>query len=274
MLNYRSEGKGTTVLLLHAFPLSSLMWERELEEIGRYARVLAPDLPGFGGSIRQQTPSLSGMAEEVAGLLDHLKIREPVVLGGLSMGGYVAFEFVRKFPTRIRGLMLFSTRASADTVEARVKRYDVIDRITKSGFEDFAKKISEKLVGRTSLQTRSQIVDKITAMILANKPEGTMDALRAMAERNDSTKLLYSIQAPCLIIAGEEDEIIPSSEAQLMCKQIVHAQVQTVLKAGHLVNLECPENFSLAVRVFLQAGVLNRAFSSAAPRGSEGSSDF
>jgi len=258
MLNYRSEGKGTTVLLLHAFPLSSFMWEQELEEIGRVAHVLTPDLPGFGGSARQKTPSIPVMAEEVGALLDHLRIHEPVVLGGLSMGGYVAFEFLRRYPKRVRGLMLFSTRAEADSPEVRASRLKTVEALKTEGFEAFAKKISRKLVGETTLKTKLHLADKVTAMIMANRADGVIDALYAMAERRDSSDLLEGIHEPCLIISGDEDVIIPPIQAIGMCQRIEGAQLHTVLKAGHLVNLECPQVFDLAVHDFLQSCGLNR----------------
>lgn len=258
MLAYQSEGNGTPVVLLHAFPLSSSMWERERKEIGRYAHVLTPDLPGFGASPRQKVPSISGMAESVGTLLDGLKIREPVVIGGLSMGGYVTFEFLRRFPERVRGLMLFSTRATPDTAEECAKRFRTIDDIQKMGFQAFAEKVHKKLLGRTSFESRPELVDKVMAMILAGKPGGAKDALAAMAERRDFSDLLSSIRCASLIAAGEEDEVIAPSEAQTMHQKIHASEFHKVPKAGHLVNLECPDTFGALVENFLATGVFER----------------
>ena len=239
-------------LLFHAFPLSSAMWSAEAARFGEICRLITPDLPGFGRAPRQKEPSILGMAREAARLLDELGIREPAVVGGLSMGGYVAFEFLRQFPERVRALALLSTRASADTQEGRAKRLKGIEEIRAKGLGPFSRAVLPNLVGKTTLTSRPEVGRRVTEMILANSPEGVADALLAMAARRDSTDLLRSIRVPTLVVAGDEDTFIPVSEAQAMAAQILEARLEVVEKAGHLVNLETPSRFQELLERFLR----------------------
>lgn len=241
------------VLLIHAFPLSHEMWKGQMAGWGRMVRVIAPDLPGFGGSSRQEKPSIPEMAQEIAKRLDHLEVKEPVVVAGLSIGGYVALEFLRQFSKRVRGLGLFSTRAIPDTREGRENRIKTAQKIRAEGLEPFARAILPKLLGRTTLESKPQVVQEVTRLILANDPDGVADALLAMADRRDSTDLLASISCPTWVVAGAEDSFIPVSEAQGMQAKIPGARLEVIEKAGHLVNLEQPAVFQKTLEEFLSA---------------------
>jgi len=237
--------------LIHAFPLSRLMWKEQMGALKPRAKVIAPDLPGFGESPGLAQPSLPQMAREVAALLDELKVREPVLLCGLSMGGYVAFEFLRQFPDRVRALGLFSTRAASETPEGRHGRFKAIQKIKEEGLAAFAQRILPHLLGRTTLESQPATVGEVTRMILANRPEGVTDALQAMADRRDSTDLLSGIHCPALVVAGEEDPFIPPLEAQGMQAKITGSDLALIPRAGHLVNLEQPAAFQEALDRFL-----------------------
>ncbi len=147
-LEYEDAGSGRPVVLLHAFPLARAMWHPQVEALrGRY-RVLAPDLRGFGGSSPfTAAPSVETMADDVAALLDVLKVAEPVVLGGLSMGGYVALAFARRHPGRLRGLILADTRAEADSAEARANRDKTIAFARGHSAADVIEQMLPKLLG-------------------------------------------------------------------------------------------------------------------------------
>ncbi len=251
MLAYESSGQGIPLVLIHAFPLSSSMWKPQIKNLERKGKVIALDLPGFGRSPGEAKPSIPEMAQEVARLLDSMKVQEPAMIAGLSMGGYVAFEYFRQFPERVKGLGLFSTRAGADTPEAREKRLKTADEIRQGGLESFAKIILPNLLGKTTLESNPKLIRKITGMISSNNREGVTAALLAMAERRDSTDLLGSIKCPTLIIAGDEDTLIPFSEAETMHRQIAGSQLHSLSKAGHLVNLEQPVAFQKIFEKFL-----------------------
>jgi 3-oxoadipate enol-lactonase len=159
MLSFKERGKGLPLVLLHAFPLSSEMWKMELERFSVRSHVLAPDLPGFGTSPGTQPLTMESMARDVAALLDAHKIKEPVVIGGLSMGGYVAFEFLRLFPSRVRGMILMATRATPDSPEAREKRLKSIEAIDRYGLGPFGKKTIKNLLGDTTRAKNPAVTD-------------------------------------------------------------------------------------------------------------------
>ncbi len=254
-LAYESKGKGIPLLLIHAFPLSSEMWRQERRVLGAAWRVITPDLPGLGISPCQIKPSIPKMAFELNNFLDGLDIQEPVVLAGLSMGGYVALEFIKQFPKRVRALGLFSTRAEADSPEAREKRLKIVQNIQQEGLEPFAAATVPRLIGKTSQAANPHLIKDITALILKNKSDGVTGALLAMAGRNDSTDVLANIKCPTLIVAGREDEIIPFAVAEILQKKIPGAELHILSKAGHLVNLEQPEEFQTILKDFLKANL-------------------
>ncbi len=259
MLNVVTAGRGTPVLLIHAFPLSHAMWKKQVEPLSQYACVITPDLPGFGGSSRQGKPSIPDMARACGQVLDHLGVKEPAVVCGLSMGGYITFEFLRQFPQRVKALGLFSTRAAADTPEARENRFKTAEKINADGLGPFSKVILPKLLGRTTLIEHPNTAKQVTDMILANKPGGVADALYAMADRKDSSDLLAAIRVPTLVVAGEEDTFIPADEAEKMADAIPGAEFHLIKEAGHLVNSEKPEEFTRALDRFLVATLLEKS---------------
>jgi 3-oxoadipate enol-lactonase len=251
-MNARSkETQRPALVLLHAFPLSSAMWENERATFGSSFIVVTPDLPGFGKSERLSQPSILAMAQWVANELERQGIEGPVVLAGLSMGGYVAFEFLRHFPERVAGLGLFSTRAVPDTPEGRKARLATIEKIEEHGLNWLARTILPKLVGKTTLHTRPELIRKITNWILANRPQAVQDALLAMANRRDSTDLLRTIRCPTLVVGGDEDTFLSVSETQALAEQIPKAQFAVIHGAGHLVNLEQPKMFTEILGTFL-----------------------
>ncbi len=251
MLAYESSGQGIPLVLIHAFPLFSSMWKPQMKNLGQNGMVIALDLPGFGRSPLEANSSIAKMAQEVGRLLYSLNVKEPAVIAGLSMGGYVTFEFFRQFPERVKALGLFSTRAGADTPEAREKRLKTAEQIRRDGLESFAKTILPNLVGKTTFESNPELIREITNIITLNNREGVSAALIAMAERRDSTNLLSSIKCPTLIIAGDEDTLIPFSESETMHTQIAGSQFHLLPRAGHLVNLEKPAAFQKVFEEFL-----------------------
>ena len=250
-LDYKSSGEGIPLLLLHAFPLSSEMWKSEIKSLEKIVQVITPDLPGLGNSPGQVKPSIQQMAFELADFLDSIKVKEPIILAGLSMGGYVALEFIRQFPQRVRGLGLFSTRAGADSPEAQEKRLKTIEGIKKEGLEPLAASMLPNLIGKTTLETKPEIRREVSRMILKNKNDGIIAALLAIAKRRDSMESLGQIQCPTLIMAGREDALIPFSESEMMQKKIPGSQLHIFSQAGHLINLEQPGEFRDILEYFL-----------------------
>lgn len=252
MLNYQIAGKGNPLVLVHAWPLSSKMWNHQLNALKDNAMVIAPDIAGLGKSSRMQNPSIAVVAQWVAEVLDHLRIKEPVFIGGLSIGGYVTFEFIRQFPDRVRGVGLFATRANADTPEVKERRVKNIEFLEAHSLEEFLPRVIPSLLGKTTIASQSDVVEKVKELIIENSPEGICDMLRAMAGRRDSTEFLSQISWPTLVVAGEEDGFVSVDESKAMHAKIPGAEFHVIPKTGHLLNLENPQAFEAIVADFLK----------------------
>ena len=253
MMSYREfgEGPGDTLILLHAFPLDSRMFEPQAEALAGFRRLVTPDYPGFGRSPRVPAqPDVRYYAEGVRGLLDRLGL-ERVVLGGVSLGGYVVFECLRLFPERVSGLILANTRPEPDSEEMRENRKKMARRVADEGVGVLIELQMERLLSRDTLENNEGVVEKVRAMILESNPNGVVAALGALRERPDSTPLLGKIEVPTLVIGGEEDGISSPEVMGAMAEKIANSRHVTLPRAGHLSNLESPEDFNAALREFL-----------------------
>src|SRR5579859_6882882 len=256
-IGYEDHGIGQPILFLHAFPLNRSMWSGELFALlaeERY-RLVALDWRGFGES--DITTGLSTMelfADDVAGLMDVLGMRD-AVLCGLSMGGYAAFAFLRKYAQRVKGLILADTRPGADTAEARANRENVARLAESQGTGAIADLQVPKLISEHTRQHQPEVEARIRQMINAATPQGVAAASRGMARRSDATDLLATIACPTLVLVGEQDVLTPAGAAQEYASEIPNAQFVVIPNAGHLSNLEQPEAFLQAVSGFLRTSL-------------------
>jgi pimeloyl-ACP methyl ester carboxylesterase len=175
------------------------------------------------------------------------------VLVGLSMGGYIALAFYRNYPDAVRAMLLADTRASADTHEARTRRLKSAARAETEGSHAIAEDMVPLLLGHTTKESRPSIVERVREMIEANSPDGIAAAQRAMARRRDSTYILPAIDFPVLIIVGSEDALTPPEEAESLRSGIPRAHLRVIESAGHLSNLEQPEQFNEALVEFMKS---------------------
>jgi pimeloyl-ACP methyl ester carboxylesterase len=241
------------VLLIHGYPLSNMLWDMQFEDLSDMARLIAPDLRGHGMTDPTEPPYSMGLfAEDCAALLDQLGITGPVVVAGLSMGGYVAFEFCRQFPERVAGLILAATRAGADSPEAKEARDKAAGVAIAEGTEAIAEGMLPKLLAKKNYKAQPELVEFVREMMLETSEDGVVGALTAMRDRPDSTPDLASLDIPTLILHGAEDQLIPVTEAEAMVEALPRAQLVVVPDAGHLPNLEQPDFFNDAVREFLE----------------------
>ncbi|MGH7260588.1 MAG: alpha/beta fold hydrolase [Nitrospiraceae bacterium] len=251
-LAYTDQGQGPPVVFLHAFPQNRAMWTSQAETLSKTYRVVTLDFRGFGES---DAPlwhyTLEQFADDVAGLFDHLAIKQAVLVG-LSMGGYTLFAFYRKYADRIKGLVLADTRAQADTEEGRAGRFAMAQTAYTKGVEAIADIMLPKLLSPVALQTKPDLVRQVRATIERTQISGIAGALMAMAERPDSVSLLKQITRPTLVITGELDGPTPPADGKLMAERIPGARLEIIPQAGHLSNLEQPEAFNTAVRAFLE----------------------
>lgn len=237
------------LVLLHAFPLSASMWraQQDLSDV-----VLAPDQRGFGAKpLGTDEPSLDVVADDVADLLDSRGL-DRVVLGGLSMGGYVAMAFARRHPQRLAGLILADTKMTADPeagVANRLRIADLLDADPSSSV--LLDDVYPKLLGVTTKRDSPDVVERVTGWVKAAPAAGASWAQRAMAARPDSADTLRSVAVPALVIVGDEDELSPPSDAQAMAAALLDAELVVIPGAGHLTAVEAPEAFNAAVSSFL-----------------------
>jgi len=253
-ISYRELGEGESdpLVLLHAFPLNGRMFEGQMKAFSGSRRVVAPDYPGFGRSPRTPAqPDIRYYAEGVRGLLDRLHLQR-VVLGGVSMGGYVAFECMRLFPDRVSALILANTRPEPDSGEIRESRNEMAFRVAQEGVEVLVELQMERLLAPESLR-EDELVENVRAMILENSPDGAVAALSTMRERPDSTALLGELDVPTLVIGGEEDGISTPEVMGAMAAKIPGARHVSMPQTGHLSSLEAPKKFNATLDEFLEA---------------------
>jgi 3-oxoadipate enol-lactonase len=248
-------GHGLPVVLLHAFPLNRSMWEAQMAALLGECRCIAPDLRGFGDSPSTGPYSMDRYADDVAALLDALRIEKSVICG-LSMGGYVALALWRRHPSRIRGLVLADTRAAADTLDGAAKRIELIELARQEGVPAVVERQLPGLLGKSTREKHPDLMERIRSMVRTNV-EGVTGALEAMRTRPDSTRLLPTIDVPTLIVVGEEDAITPVKEARAMHAAIPNSRLEVVPEAGHLSNLERPAAFNTALSDFVGSLLYN-----------------
>jgi 3-oxoadipate enol-lactonase len=254
-LAFADEGPGPVVVLLHGFPVSKAMWDEQLTGIGNVYRVIAPDLRGFGESpVPEGVYTMDAMADDVVELLETLEIAGPVVVGGLSMGGYVALSLVSRYPTRVKGLILMDTRAGADTPEAAQGREATAKAVIAA---DSVMQVVDGMIPRLFCKMTSEQhpkrVESMKAVMEQTAPQGVVGALRGMASRPDRRADLPKIAVPTLIMVGEEDVITPPAEAQAMAEAIPNARLEVIPKAGHMAPYENPAAANAAILRFLKS---------------------
>lgn len=254
-IHYVDVGSGEpAVLLLHAFPLHSGMWDAQVDALSQNRRVVLPDLKGFGRSDAPEeitSYSMTSYAHEVAEIVELLDL-ETVVLVGLSMGGYVAFSFLRGYRDRVGALVLADTRAEADTPEILERRSNQQRQVTEEGTAPVVEALLTTLLSEHTQTNNPELVERAKRLMMDNPPAGFVGALEAMKSRPDSTTELEAIDVPTLILVGEDDQPSPPAVAEAMHERVPGSQLAVLPRAGHLSSLEAPEDFNRALLDFLE----------------------
>jgi 3-oxoadipate enol-lactonase len=248
MLHFTERGRGPALLLIHACPLDSSMWDAQMAFFSDRYRVIAPDLPGFGGSQPPHAWTIPEMGEELANLMDRLGL-ETCTLAGLSIGGYIALPFALKHPKRVEQMILAHTRARADLDGERAARNTMIEGLRKDGTANLPDKMLPRLL---SPETPDDVRNRVKAWIERTSAVAAVHALTAMRDRDDQTKHLDQLQCPTLVIAGSGDAIIPVKDCEQMAAAIPGSEIAVISQSGHLSNLENPAAFNQAVDRFLK----------------------
>jgi 3-oxoadipate enol-lactonase len=245
-------GAGAPLLFAHAFPLNRTMWAPQLSALVERCRCIAADLRGFGGSSVAPPYSMEQYADDLAHLLDQLRI-DKVVLVGCSMGGYVSLALWRRHKHRVRALVLADTRAGADSGETLARRRQLIQLARAEGAIAVANLQIPSLVGKTTREKQPDTYDAVHRMVAQAPVEGIVGALEAMMVRPDSTPMLGTIDVPTLIVVGEEDVPTPVKEARALHERIPGSRLEVIAQAGHLSNMERPAAFNHLLTEFLGA---------------------
>ena len=251
-VRYLEAGSGWPVVLLHGFPLTAEMWRPQLESVPHGWRYIAPDLRGFGSAATPPARTMEEFAEGVVQFLDAIRL-DKAAIGGLSMGGYVTFGVLRQAPERFNAVILADTRATADSEQGRAGRSQMLDTVRAKGVSAVADEVRPTLLGESTRRARPDVELRVREIAAANTIGALAGAIEAMRDRPDSTSLLERISVPTLVLVGEEDTLTPPADAQAMRARIGRAHLVDIPRAGHLSNLEAPEEFSAALADFLVA---------------------
>lgn len=247
------EGTGPVLLFVHGFPLNHTMWSAQIAEFSRTHRVIAPDLRGFGGTDGAlYSVSMDRYADDLVELLEALEADRPITFCGLSMGGYIAFQFALRHPQWLDRLILCDTRSAADSPEAAATRLKMADIVTKQGPEPVAWAMMPKLFAAATLQKNPALADQVRQMVMETQPVAIAAAHRGMAIRPDVSSRLEGLRIPTLVIVGEHDAISPPEEMKTIAATLPRGQFVQIPNAGHMAPMEDPVAVNQAIRQFLR----------------------
>jgi 3-oxoadipate enol-lactonase len=253
LIAYRIVGDGPPVVLLHSFPANHQLWLPLADALASRYRLILPDLRGHGDSEAGDGPAtMEKHACDTARVMEDANLGRAVLIG-VSLGGYALFEFWRKYRGRAVALGLFNTKAAADSAEARATRLAAANDVLERGTERFFESMIPRLLGKTTRETRPDLVDGALRMMREMSPEDVAQVQRGMAERPDSMETLKTIGVPTLIVTADEDVLTGINEAQLMHRHISGSQLRVVAKAGHYSPWEQPEEAAKLLRQFLDS---------------------
>jgi 3-oxoadipate enol-lactonase len=246
-----SLGDGSPVVLLHPFPANHEFWLPVAEALATRYRIVLPDLRGHGESgVGEGPATMEKHAADLARVMDDANVgRAPMI--GVSIGGYVLFEFWRKYRGRAAALGLCNTKAPADSPEARAGRLQAANDVLDRGTEPFFESMIPKLIGKTTREMRPDLVDAALRMMRQMSPEDIAQVQRGMATRPDSVETLKTINVPTLLVTGDEDVLTGINEAELMRQHIPGSQLRVIPKAGHYSAWEQSQDAATILRQFL-----------------------
>ncbi|UFS72610.1 alpha/beta hydrolase [Geomonas sp. RF6] len=251
---YDDRGAGPAVLLIHGFPLNRTMWQPQLEALSRAGyRVIAPDLRGFGESDAPEGGySMDRFADDLVALLDALKI-ERAVVAGMSMGGYILLNLLERYQERVAAAAFIVTRSTAEDEAGRARRTALAAEAERLGVNPIIKIFAELLFAPDTIQTNPQLVAQVTAWMRGTSPKGLAGGLLSMRDRKDYTPLLPTFHPPALVVTGAEDRAGAPEAAELFAKGLRRCTSRVIPRAGHMANLEQPEEFNAALVEFLHS---------------------
>ena len=251
-LSYDDVGEGSTpIIFLHGYPFDKTMWQGQLEFLKPACRLIAFDIRGFGKSMDEKSPlSIDLFADDVIQFMDKSSI-EKAIICGLSMGGFIALNAINKFPERFEALVLCDTQCIADTIEVKEKRYKTIDEIEVDGATNFNEGFIKSVFHKNSITNKKELVEELRSVVFSNSKHIITKGLIALAERSETCSTLNEIGIPTLIICGREDVVTPLTQSEMMHEAIKGSILHVIDNAGHVSNLEQPQEFNKHLLDFL-----------------------
>ena len=251
-LEVEDHGEGVPLVLLHGFPLSAEIWTPVRPALEQAARLVTPDLRGFGSSDKPAGDyGMETLADDVVRLADRLGI-EHFVLGGHSMGGYVALRLAAGHPGRLAGLVVVASRAGADSPEGRLRRDAAIERIRRGEAAAFLDEFVPNLVGPSTRQRAPRLLAELRALAGEVPDDVLAGCLAGMRDRPDSSSVLARLDVPALVIAGQEDSVVPPDEAGAIAAALPRARLAVIPQAGHTPSVERPIPTAEAILAFMR----------------------
>jgi len=242
-------GNGVPILLLHGYPLDSRMWDRLVPLLAKDYLCIAPDLRGFGKNAEEtKSFSIVDLADDCAKVLDALQIRRPCIVCGLSMGGYVAMQFVERHLERVASVILTNTRCNADDAAGASSRRSVATSALRNGVFETVAPMFEKLLSEATLRTQPSVVETVRSMMFETKASTIAWSQLAMAHREDFGSKMKSWNLPVTCVGGAMDPICPPGAIEQMVQAIPHSKMVIVNDSAHLTPLERPDEFAAIIR--------------------------
>jgi pimeloyl-ACP methyl ester carboxylesterase len=251
-LSYDDIGDGSIpIIFLHGYPLDKTMWRGQLDYFKTSYRVIACDMRGFGKSKDEESSlSIDLFADDLILFMDKLNIDKAIICG-FSMGGYIALNVMKRFPSHFEALILCDTQCNADTAEDKEKRYKIIKEIEANGVTDFNEGFIKNIFHKDSITHKTKLVEQLRNVIFSNSKNSITKGFAALAEHIETCSSLSKICIPTLIICGREDQVTPLAQSEFMNKNIKGSILHIIDNAGHVSNLEEPEEFNKYLSQFL-----------------------
>ena len=252
--HYNDIGQSEVPLVfIHGFPFDRTSWYAQQDALSKEHRVITYDIRGFGSTPNDSDTRLSMevFADDLLRFLEALKIEKAVVCG-LSMGGYILMNAYKKAPEKFAALILCDTQCNADSAEAKEKRSKTIEQIQGGGLTDFAEGFVKNIFHESSFTARQERVEETKQVILQTSQQTLIGALKALANREETCSMLGDITVPTLIICGKQDKVTPPEKSEELHKGIKGSIYKTIDKAGHVSNIEQPEEFNKLISAFLK----------------------
>lgn len=252
-INYVVYGEGQPIVLIHGHPFDHTMWQPQIHALSGLYKVVVPDLRGYGKSSLPASgkTAFEDYTTDIIQLLDVLGV-DRFHVAGLSMGGQLAMECYRQSPLRVKSLILADTFASLDTPEAKKARNDGADRMEREGMDGYANESIHKMIKADHVASMPDVAAHVMRMMTCTNPKAAATAMRARSERIDYlNQVLPNIEVPVLVVVGRQDEFTPVAKAEEMRAKLPNSQLVVIENAGHMPNLEQPEEFNRIALEFL-----------------------